>query len=247
MTTFPLGPPLGFPLCAKCKYLRTGPAQVCYACARQTVPPVAPNHCPICSQTLDPGTNCSNRLCRMPDRRIDAVHAIAVHDGRLRQVNLSYKYKGARGWAPIFGRLLLRYVEENVPWLEFDLIVANPTFVGSGSQSVLQHTELVIDAASAEDMLGLWPWDVATPRAVVKTGPTPKSAGTGWSVKQETAMLLPTVLAIPDVRRITGQRVLVYDDVCTTGLQLNALAGYLIDQGGAASVSAVVLGRAPWR
>jgi predicted amidophosphoribosyltransferase len=38
-----------------------------------------------------------------------------------------------------------------------------------------------------------------------------------------------------------------FDDVCTTGSQLNAVAGYLLDQGQAARVRALVLARAPWR
>lgn len=43
-----------------------------------------------------------------------------------------------------------------------------------------------------------------------------------------------------------GKRVLVYDDVCTTGNTLDAMAGYLIDAG-AAEVTAVVMARVPWR
>ena len=41
--------------------------------------------------------------------------------------------------------------------------------------------------------------------------------------------------------------VVFIDDVCTTGTQLNAVAGVLLDEGGAARVEAVVLARAPWR
>jgi predicted amidophosphoribosyltransferase len=41
--------------------------------------------------------------------------------------------------------------------------------------------------------------------------------------------------------------VLVIEDVCTTGTQLDAVAGVLLDQGRAARVEGVVLARAPWR
>jgi predicted amidophosphoribosyltransferase len=34
--------------------------------------------------------------------------------------------------------------------------------------------------------------------------------------------------------------------VCTTGLTLNAMAGFLVDEGGAIEVRAVVLARVPW-
>jgi predicted amidophosphoribosyltransferase len=39
----------------------------------------------------------------------------------------------------------------------------------------------------------------------------------------------------------------VFDDVCTTGYQLNAVAGCLLDQGQAARVRALALARAPWQ
>ena len=52
---------------------------------------------------------------------------------------------------------------------------------------------------------------------------------------------------VPSPSQTTGQFVLVYDDVCTTGTQLDAVAGCLLDQGQAARVEAVVLARALWR
>ena len=56
-----------------------------------------------------------------------------------------------------------------------------------------------------------------------------------------------TDLAVPEPGRTAGKFVLVYDDVCTTGTQLDAVAGCLFDQGGAARVEGVVLARASWR
>jgi len=41
--------------------------------------------------------------------------------------------------------------------------------------------------------------------------------------------------------------VLVIDDVCTTGSQLDAVACCLLDWGNAARVEGVVLARAPWK
>jgi predicted amidophosphoribosyltransferase len=51
---------------------------------------------------------------------------------------------------------------------------------------------------------------------------------------------------VPDPARTAGKFTLVYDDVCTTGTQLDAVATRLLDDGGAARVEAVVLARAPW-
>jgi len=41
--------------------------------------------------------------------------------------------------------------------------------------------------------------------------------------------------------------VLLIDDICTTGTQLNAVAECLLDEGRAARIEGIVLARAPWR
>ena len=51
------------------------------------------------------------------------------------------------------------------------------------------------------------------------------------------------MLRHPD--RIDGSRVIVYGDICTTGLQLNEVARRLREWG-AVSVHGVVLARQPW-
>ena len=85
------------------------------------------------------------------------------------------------------------------------------------------------------------------PAAIIKTRPTLKSAdGQAWS-KRVSGNELRDALLFADPGRTAGQFVLIYDDVCTTGTQLDAVAGCLLDQGGAARVEAVVLARALWR
>lgn len=81
----------------------------------------------------------------------------------------------------------------------------------------------------------------------MKTKPTPRSAGVTAGPKRAAGHELRSVLQIPDPARTAGCKILVFDDVCTTGSQLNAVAGYLLDHGGAAQVRGLVLARAPWR
>jgi predicted amidophosphoribosyltransferase len=105
----------------------------------------------------------------------------------------------------------------------------------------------VLHAAADADAVHRWPFHTATPAAVVRTRMTLKSADAqAWS-KRATANELRDALAIPDPGRTVGKFILVYDDICTTGGQLDAVAGCLLDQGRAARVEGVVLARAPWR
>jgi predicted amidophosphoribosyltransferase len=241
----PSGPPLGFPNCKRCPYLRTGPPALCLACASGTFELVGAGACPTCSQVLEDG-RCPNWLCADPDRSIERIRAIAYSSGALRSRILRYKNGGRWGWSIIFGRLLVAWLDRNARDDPPDLVIANPTYSSSGSPR-FGHTERVIDAAATEDVLGEWPFDVNDPPALLKTAPTERSARNTAPAKRAAAAQLREVLVIPDRARVDGRHLLVYDDVCTTGSQLNAVAECLVDDGGARSVEAVVLARAPWR
>lgn len=243
---FRLGPPAGFPGCKSCVYVSAGSSLQCVTCAQATLTAVAATACQVCDQDVPVGSSCSNWLCRQQNRRIDRIRAIAVYSEPLRGKILKLKYDGKIGWARIFGRLLFGYIEKHVDPDDGALIVANPTYIGHGSNSIVQHTELVIDTAETEDVFDEWTWDAVTPRILSKVGPTPKSAASGFAGKRESAEALVQMLSLSSPSAIDGRRVIIYDDVCTTGLQLNAVAGFLLDHG-AASVDAIVLARAPWQ
>ena len=118
--------------------------------------------------------------------------------------------------------------------------------MGVGGQE-FAHTEAVLIAAAQADRGGCWAFDAGTLAAIIKTGPTSQSADAqAWS-KRAIGYELRAALKVTEPARTAGKFVLIYDDVCTTGTQLDAAAGRLLDQGGASRVEGVVLARAPWR
>lgn len=146
----------------------------------------------------------------------------------------------------VFGRLLVAWLKETLAADPPGLIVANPSFVGAGGQE-FAHTEAVLAAAAQADRGGRWAFDTGTPAAIIKTGPTLQSADAqAWS-KRAIGHELRTALKVTEPARTAGKFVLVYDDVCTTGTQLDVVAGCLLDEGQAARVEGIVLARAPWR
>jgi predicted amidophosphoribosyltransferase len=202
--------------------------------------------CPVCSQRLEGDSACRNWLCRDPRRSVERIDAIAYLSGAMQDKIQRYKYEGKAGWSLIFGRLVVGWLEAHAADDPPDLIVANPTYVAPGEPGP-GHIEAIIRAAAAAPSGGRWPFDVQAPAAIMKTEPTERSAGRCFAEKRITAAALREVLKIPDPGRTAGRRILVFDDVCTTGRQLDAVADCLVREGRAASARALVLARAPWQ
>ena len=235
-----------FPDCHGCDSFRDGSAPVCFGCARERLSRPGPDACQVCAQRTGPDGRCPNQLCRDPRRRISKIHAIGYQAGTLRQAINSYKFRGDLALAAVLGRLLLAWLESAMATCPPELIVVNPSFVGPGGQR-FAHTEAVLAAAAAADSAGRWPFDTAAPVAIVKTVPTLRSADAqAWS-KRVSGHELREALHVTDPSRTAGRFILVYDDICTTGTQLDAVAGCLLDRGRAARVEGVVLARAAWR
>ena len=164
-------------------------------------------------------------------------------DGEIRRQLLRFKYQGKTGWAPIFGRLVVGWLNRWAGEDEYDLVTPMPTYLGPGSTSEIPHTEEIIKAAAAEDQRQTWPFDDEDPTLLIRTGVTPRSAGQNYAAKRAAAAALRDVLEVTaDVR---GLNVLVFDDVCTTGSQLDVAAAVLLEAG-ARSVEGLVLARTPW-
>jgi predicted amidophosphoribosyltransferase len=245
VSDLPAGEPLGFPKCPRCPYVKVGPARICVACASKSLEPIGQAACPVCCQMLDSGVPCRNWLCNDANRRIERIDAVAYYSGELASKIRRYKYEGKFGWALIFGRLLVGWLEAHAGNPSPDLIVANPTYLEPGDNRI-GHIEAIIRSAAVEDVERRWAFDGAHP-AIVKTRATAKSAGQSGAAKRAAATALYEVLRVPDPARTAGRGILVFDDICTTGSQLDAVARRLLDDGQAAHVHALVLGRAPWR
>ena len=159
-----------------------------------------------------------------------------------------YKCQGKHGWGRIFARLLLGHLEKNSSPEEIDIIIANPPNPKKDHTSPdRDHTTRVIRLAAAIDLEGRWPFDSDQDPAITKRTPTEQSARQALKAKEEAAKEHAEALKLNHPDRIKGKRVVVYDDICTTGYQLNEVARRLKKEWGAIKVYGIVLGRQPWR
>jgi predicted amidophosphoribosyltransferase len=207
--------------------------------------PVPANRCDVCDQALRaPGAPCGNTVCNWPNRQFEWNAAVAMRSGELKAAINSYKYGGRRNWSLIFGRVLAGFLHDQRPlFAGFDLVIPSPTYVGPDGRD-FDHTALVLAEAARLDQTRL-PFALDPP-VLVKTGPTMPLVGLSWSERRDVCQYeLPKVLHVPDPRRVQGKAFLVYDDVFTDGLNLNAVAKKL-RQAGASRVCGVTLARQPW-
>lgn len=233
--------PAGFGNCPRCAYAGGGTAEICFQCASKTLERLASNRCDHCERPLEPDGSCANPVCSwgLGTRYFRWVWAISMRTGALRRAIDLYKVDGVEGWAWIFGRVLVGYLDADWETFEqFDLIIPSPTFVGPGGRA-FDHTGLVIERAIVEDD-GTWPFELGV---IEKTRPTTPFRGKVWQRRREIAEgELRDSLEIPYSRSVAGKRVLVFDDVYTEGLTIREVARAL-RLAGASEVSEVVLAR----
>jgi predicted amidophosphoribosyltransferase len=171
------------------------------------------------------------------------VWAVGVHAGPLRAAIVSYKYRHQTGWAEVFGRLLLGYLDEHMPSFDdYDVVVPMPAYIGPGAR---RRWDPVARFVAVAEQLSAGRWPVERD-LVEKTVETPPMAGAGLGRRRARAEgSLRRSLRIPDPARVEGARVLVVDDVFTEGSTLREVARAMVGAG-AAEVAGLALARQPW-
>lgn len=244
--TVGLPDPAGFPDCPACAYRIAGTARLCSDCAGRTLQQVAEPHCPVCSQAVAPGRQCSNRVCALPEgeRGFSRVDAVAMYSGALRDKIHKLKYEGKTGWAMIFGRLLVGWMESHPDQMRgVDHVVGNPTDTG---RQPIQHIEAIMNAAYTEDVTRAFPLSPPGAHRLVKQAETARSANRTRDEKRAAATAHAAALTwTGDTSDIKGATILLVDDVFTSGSQLQHVA-LRLRATGAADVRGLVLARVPW-
>ena len=236
--------PAGFGGCAGCAYVRTGTAAICFECAQRTIEALPDPRCWICDGVLSDGEHCGNPLCNdtVASRGRGVIYAIAMRSGTLERTISRYKYDAKKGWAWIFGRVLVGFLEDERLLEDWDLIIPMPTFVSPDGPRDWDHIDLVLKRALIEDP------ELPIRRDVMrKTAATPRLVGHGFRERAEIVEgYVGPSLEVIDPAAVKGKRVLVFDDVFTSGLTLREVA-HKLRAAGAKSVAGIVLARQPFR
>jgi ComF family protein len=201
---------------------------LCQACQAE-LPRARPPRCPICWQPQRRSALCSR--CRQERPAFQGARSLYIYEGAAREAVRALKYNYLSALAQPMAQLMARYVEEED--IEADLVVAVPLY---GRRKRLRgYNQSALLARELSRLCGL----SLVERGLARRRNTPPQAR---SVDAEARKRNVADAFSADRRWVEGKRVLLIDDVMTTGATLDACAGAL-REAGAASVWALTFAR----
>lgn len=199
-----------------------------------------PPKCPFCGRVLDrPGIclACEKDLPRFSGgeavRRLEGGLPCASalrYEGAARQGILRYKFRGNDSAAEPFGALIAQCAAECFSG-DFDTVTWAPVSRRRLRKRGYDQSELLARAACRL-------WSTAPVRLLEKRRDNPAQSGLD-SARQRRENVRDVYRALPGA---AGRRILLVDDICTTGSTLTACAGALLEAG-ASSVVCCTLAR----
>ncbi len=185
--------------------------------------------CPACERTL-PRMETALRegagfgKCAVPLR----------YEGAARAAILRWKFRGARGAATGFGRLLAQCAAEELSG-EFDLVTWAPVSERRRRQRGYDQAYLLARAAAKR-------WETAPVETLRKLQDNPPQSGLGAPERRGNVI---GVYAAVSPEKLAGARVLLVDDIITTGSTLAECARVLKDAGAESVVCACLASASP--
>ena len=190
-----------------------------------------PAKCILCRKLLERGETDLCRCCRVegpecPPRReklsfLDSWAAVWYYEDPARSSILRFKFSGARRYAGGYGRLLAMKLQEQYPE-GFDLLTWVPTGRLRRLRRGYDQVELLAKAVGRE--LGMKPV-----RLLKKIRNNPPQSGISGQAERRANVL--GVYRVCDGAGLAGKRILLLDDVITTGATAGECARVLLTAG----------------
>jgi ComF family protein len=222
--------PPACPLCGR-ESIRLGICSACFAGIHPVVSPCCPR-C-ILPYPTEEGTDHLCEDCLRASPPFEWVHAAGVYEGVLRQAVHHFKYRGAVDLDRPLGQLLAATMEEPVSRFRPDLLVPVPLHNSRLRERTYNQSLLLAKALGKE-----WRLPVAA-RHLLRVRATSPQQGLNAQLRRAN---MKGAFALH--RPLAGDKVLLIDDVLTTGATAAECSRILLE-GGAGAVGVAVLGRAP--
>lgn len=215
------------PRCALCG--RHG-ADLCLDCA-DALPRAELPRCPRCWSPLRPASKC--RRCGGPDRlALEWLRSPYVFEEGARDLVHALKYRHRSGLASSMGQLMAR----SLGGMPAPINVVVPVPLHPRRQRARGYNQALLLAGEVSRRLDV-PLVAGALARRVNTPPQAKAAGAGARRRNVAGAFEGRPGAV------AGQRVLLVDDVTTTGATLDACARVLLSSGGASAVWGLTFAR----
>ncbi len=218
------------PRCAGCRSPGTYFCVPCRNALRWQSPPA----CPRCGRPVSSaaaGAPCS--ACQRDPLPLDGIRSAVDFAGPARRAIHRFKYRADRALAPVLADIMLTaWQREPLP---ADMVVPEPLHAARLAARGYNQAALLGQAFAAGTGLAF------APQALARTRATTPQVTLG--ARQRRGNVQDAFTAQPAL--VAGRRVLLVDDVCTTGATLGA-CGAALRAAGSASVWAFTLARAVW-
>ena len=190
-----------------------------------------PPKCTLCAKVLEKQETDLCRDCRLNSPECAGIHknfsfldswaAVWYYEGNIRGSLLRYKFRRARHYAPVYGRMLAMRLQQEYPD-GFDILTWVPVSRLRRFTRGYDQVELLAEAVGQE--LGMQP--VSTLKKVRNNRP---QSGIGGQAKRRANVLGVYRAVCP--QEVRGQRVLLLDDIITTGATAGECARVLLTAG----------------
>ena len=190
-----------------------------------------PHKCTLCGRILEKQETDLCKSCRIEAPECPGVHknfsfldswaAIWYYEGYVRDSLLRYKFQRARHYAPVYGRMLAMRLQQLYPD-GFDVLTWIPVSRLRRFTRGYDQVELLAEAVGEE--LGMTP--VRTVKKIRHN--RPQSGITGQAKRRANVL---GAYRIIDPKMVQGKRVLLLDDIITTGSTAGECARVLLTAG----------------
>lgn len=221
------------PQCLNCGEMVDQPGTLCPACWER-VDFIAPPLCACCGTPfeLDPGPAALCGLCTVKPPPFARARAVFVYDEPGKGLVLRFKHADRTDMAPTFSRWMARAGAELLA--EAELVVPVPLHWSRLLRRRYNQAALLANA-----LADLSDTAAAAPRLLIRHR---RTASQGTMGRDERRRNVRGAFAVRDPAAAAGRRVLLVDDVLTTGATVGECARMLL-QAGAAAVDVLTLAR----
>ena len=190
-----------------------------------------PRKCVLCRELLDRNETDLCRKCRVeapefPSGRtgvtfLDSWTSVWYYEGNIRDSILRYKFSRARHYAPAYGRMLAMKLRREYPG-GFDVLTWIPISPIRRLKRGYDQVELLAKAVGAE-------LDMEPVRTLRKIRNNPPQSGIAGQAQRKANVL--GVYRVTDPEAVRGKRILLLDDIITSGSTAGEAARMLLTAG----------------